>query len=59
MTYEKEQTIAIQACLQAAKLCQRVRVTIPKAIEKLDQSPVTVRDKYFHRKYLTFIEVFS
>lgn len=43
MTYEREQIVAIQACLQAAKLCQRVRATIPKAIEKIDQSPVTVR----------------
>lgn len=45
MTYEKEQAIAIQACLQAAKLCQRVRATIPRAIEKFDQSPVTVRER--------------
>ncbi len=43
MSYEKEQSIAIQACIQAAKLCERVRSTIPDAIEKLDQSPVTVR----------------
>jgi 3'(2'), 5'-bisphosphate nucleotidase len=43
MSYEKEQSVAIQACIQAAKLCERIRSTIPKAIEKLDQSPVTVR----------------
>ena len=44
MSYDKEQFAAIQACLQAAKLCERVRSTIPDAIEKLDRSPVTVRD---------------
>jgi 3'(2'), 5'-bisphosphate nucleotidase len=44
MSYEKEQSIAIQACLQAAKLCERVRATIPDAIEKDDRSPVTVSD---------------
>lgn len=43
MSYEKELSVGIQACLQAAKLCERIRSTIPKAIEKLDQSPVTVR----------------
>jgi 3'(2'), 5'-bisphosphate nucleotidase len=48
MSYEKEQTVAIQACLQAAKLCERIRSTIPDAIEKLDRSPVTVR----HRKMI-------
>jgi hypothetical protein len=48
MSYEKEQSVAIQACLQAAKLCERVRSTIPDAIEKLDRSPVTVR----HRKMI-------
>lgn len=42
MSYEKEQTVAIRACLQAAKLCERVRSTIPDAIEKVDRSPVTV-----------------
>ncbi|CAF0813870.1 unnamed protein product [Adineta ricciae] len=44
MSFEKEQTVAIEACLQAAKLCERVRSTIPKAIEKQDQSPVTLAD---------------
>ncbi|UJR15891.1 hypothetical protein I4U23_002816 [Adineta vaga] len=44
MSYEKEQFVAIQACLRAAKLCERVRSTIPKAIEKIDQSPVTLAD---------------
>ena len=43
MSYEKELTVAIQACLQSAKLCERVRSTIPEAIEKVDRSPVTVR----------------
>jgi len=43
MSYDKEQSVAIQACLQAAKLCERVRSKIPDVIEKLDQSPVTVR----------------
>ena len=43
MSFEKEQTAAIEACLRAAKLCERVRSAIPKAIEKQDQSPVTVR----------------
>jgi hypothetical protein len=46
MSYDKEEAVAIQACLQAAKLCERVRATIPDVIEKLDLSPVTVR----HRK---------
>jgi 3'(2'), 5'-bisphosphate nucleotidase len=45
MSYDKEQSVAIQACLQAAKLCERIRSNIPQAIEKLDQSPVTVRYK--------------
>ncbi|CAF0787243.1 unnamed protein product [Adineta steineri] len=44
MSYEKEESIAIQACLQAAKLTERVRSKIPKAIEKIDNSPVTLAD---------------
>lgn len=54
MSFEKELTIAIQACLQAAKLCERVRETIPQAIEKNDRSPVTVRErmKMFQLKVL-------
>ena len=48
MTYDKEQTVAVHACLQAAKLCERVRSTIPEAIEKIDQSPVTVSYTRLH-----------
>lgn len=57
MSYEKEQTIAIQACLQAAKLCERVRAKIPEAIEKVDRSPVTVR--YLNTYFLVLIFFFS
>lgn len=42
MSYQKELDVAIQACLIAAKLCERVRSEIPEWIEKPDQSPVTV-----------------
>ncbi|MGB3237244.1 MAG: 3'(2'),5'-bisphosphate nucleotidase [Geitlerinemataceae cyanobacterium] len=44
MSYEKEKQIAIDAVIAAAKLCQRVRQSIPAAIEKSDKSPVTVAD---------------
>ena len=57
MSYEKEQTVAIQACLQAAKLCERVRSTIPNAIEKLDRSPVTVR--LMRKLYFRIDDVFN
>ena len=43
MSFDKEYSVAIQACRQAAKLCERIRSKIPKAIEKNDRSPVTVR----------------
>jgi 3'(2'), 5'-bisphosphate nucleotidase len=56
MSYDKEQTVAIQACLQAAKLCERVRSTIPDAIEKLDRSPVTVRERRIRLFYLFWFE---
>jgi hypothetical protein len=42
MLYEQELSVAIQACLQAARLCECVRSNIPQAIEKADQTPVTV-----------------
>jgi 3'(2'), 5'-bisphosphate nucleotidase len=44
MSYEKEKQVAIDAVIAAAKLCQRVRQSIPSAIEKSDKSPVTVAD---------------
>ncbi|CAF0823477.1 unnamed protein product [Rotaria sordida] len=44
MSYDKELSVALQACLQAARLCERVRSTIPEAIEKVDRSPVTLAD---------------
>ncbi|CAF0846595.1 unnamed protein product [Rotaria sp. Silwood1] len=44
MSYDKELSVALQACLQAAKLCERIRSTIPEAIEKVDRSPVTLAD---------------
>ncbi|NET31136.1 MAG: 3'(2'),5'-bisphosphate nucleotidase [Cyanothece sp. SIO1E1] len=45
MSYEQEKTIAIEAALAAAKLCEQVRHEIvPEAIEKKDRSPVTVAD---------------
>ena len=43
MSYDKELSVAVQACLQAAKLCEHVRSGITDAIEKTDRSPVTVR----------------
>lgn len=44
MSYDKEQSVAIEACLEAAKLCERIRIKIPEAIEKTDRSPVTLAD---------------
>lgn len=44
MAYEKEVTVAIEATLKAAKLCQAVRSNIPDSIEKEDRSPVTLAD---------------
>ena len=43
MSYKQERDVGIQACLQAARLCERVRSTIPEVMEKSDDSPVTVR----------------
>jgi 3'(2'), 5'-bisphosphate nucleotidase len=43
--YEHEQTAAIRAVRQAARLCQTVRSQIrPEALDKKDKSPVTVAD---------------
>ena len=45
MSYEKEKTIAIEAAIAAAQLCEKVRAQmVPEAIEKKDRSPVTVAD---------------
>ncbi len=57
MSYDKEESVAIQACLQAAKLCERIRSTIPKAIEKLDHSPVTVRYRRIFLFGFSFINI--
>lgn len=45
MAYEQEKQVAIAAAIAAAKLCEAVRHEIvPEAIEKKDQSPVTIAD---------------
>ncbi|MEO0407129.1 MAG: 3'(2'),5'-bisphosphate nucleotidase [Cyanobacteria bacterium P01_A01_bin.135] len=45
MAYQQEKTVAIEAAIAAAKLCQQVRSKIPpEAIEKKDKSPVTIAD---------------
>lgn len=44
MAYEQEKKVAIDAVMQAAIVCEKVRQNIPKAIEKKDKSPVTVAD---------------
>ena len=45
MAYEKELTIAMEAVMMAAKLCEAVRRDmVPEAMEKSDKSPVTVAD---------------
>lgn len=49
MSYARELEVAIQACLQAAHLCEAVRANIPEAIEKSDRSPVTVSDRSVSR----------
>jgi len=43
--YEREQSEAIQAVRQAARLCLTVRAALkPKVLDKRDKSPVTVAD---------------
>jgi 3'(2'), 5'-bisphosphate nucleotidase len=45
MSYEREREVAVEAVLQAAQLCERVRrERVPEAIAKSDKSPVTVAD---------------
>lgn len=44
MSYELERRVAIDAVLMAAKLCERVRKSMPQAIAKQDKSPVTIAD---------------
>jgi 3'(2'), 5'-bisphosphate nucleotidase len=44
MAYTKEKQVALEAALEAAKLCERVRANIPASLEKKDKSPVTVAD---------------
>lgn len=44
MSYELERRVAIEATLTAAKLCERVRTSMPQAVEKQDKSPVTIAD---------------
>lgn len=45
MSYEQEKKVAIEACIAAAQLCEKVRAEIvPEAIAKKDRSPVTVAD---------------
>ena len=45
MAYEQEKQVAIAAVIQAAQLCEAVRQgLVPEAIEKNDQSPVTIAD---------------
>ena len=44
MSYELERRVAIDAALMAAKLCERVRKSMPQAIAKNDKSPVTIAD---------------
>lgn len=45
MAYQQEKSVAIEAAIAAAKLCQQVRSKIPpEAIEKKDKSPVTIAD---------------
>lgn len=43
--YERELEVALQATLQASRLCQRVQSGVtPETLEKRDKSPVTVAD---------------
>ncbi|MGD0043577.1 MAG: 3'(2'),5'-bisphosphate nucleotidase, partial [Isosphaeraceae bacterium] len=43
--YEREQSEAIQAVRQAARLCLTVRAALkPEVLDKRDKSPVTVAD---------------
>lgn len=45
MNYSKERQVAVDAAIQAARLCQKVREEIAvNAIEKQDKSPVTIAD---------------
>lgn len=45
MSYDREKKVAIEACIAAAQLCEKVRADIvPEAIAKKDRSPVTVAD---------------
>jgi 3'(2'), 5'-bisphosphate nucleotidase len=44
MSYELERRVAIDAVLMAARLCERVRKSMPQAIAKNDKSPVTIAD---------------
>ena len=45
MSYDREKTVAINAAIAAATLCEQVRQNIaPDAIEKKDKSPVTIAD---------------
>lgn len=45
MNYAKERQVAVDAAIQAARLCQKVREEIVvSAIEKQDKSPVTIAD---------------
>jgi len=44
MRYEEEIRTAIEAVIEAVKLCELVRRDTPSAIEKSDKSPVTVAD---------------
>ena len=45
MAYEKERSVAMEAVMMAAKLCEAVRRDmVPEAMEKSDKSPVTVAD---------------
>jgi len=44
MSYEAETKLAVEAVIDAMKLCEYVRRDIPTAMEKIDKSPVTVAD---------------
>ncbi len=45
MAYEQERAVAVEAVILAAKLCEAVRRDmVPEAMEKSDNSPVTVAD---------------
>lgn len=45
MAYDNERTVAMEAVMMAAKLCEAVRRDmVPEAMEKSDKSPVTVAD---------------